>query len=100
MITEFYLGMTVYSIFNVAQRYHLFMGTLVEILPNLDNKMVINWTYPMKLSNNCEDPKDLHTTPEDAKLYFLDKLNNELDNEILEFKSKHPEEAIKLENTL
>lgn len=94
MITEFYLGMTVYSIFNVAQKYHLFMGTLVEIFPNLDNKMMVDWTYPMKLSNNCEDPNDLHTSPEDAKWAFLDQMNAEIEDEVQKLLHKFPDAKI------
>lgn len=91
MIKNPEIGMTVFSVFGILNKEHMYIGKIVDIRPDWQpSPITVQWQHPISAKLPASED-DLFTSIIDAKHAQLDKFNLELDKEILAIYNKYPE---------
>lgn len=91
MIKNPEVGMTVFSVFGIMNKEHIFIGEIVEIKPEWKPaSLTVQWKYPATVRYPAS-PDELFTSMIDAKREYQLRRDQELDKEILEIYKRYPE---------
>lgn len=90
MIKNPEIGMTVFSVFGILNKEHMYIGKIVDIHPEWESGIIVQWQHPISAKIPASED-ELFTSMLDAKHAHSDKLNMELDKEILAIYNKYPE---------
>lgn len=91
MIKNPEIGMTVFSVFGILNKEHMYIGKIVDIHPEWKpSHLTVQWEYPVAARFPASED-ELFTSMVDAKHSFLEQVKIELDREILNICGRYPE---------
>ena len=91
MIENPEIGMTVFSVFGILNKEHMYIGKIIDINPEWKpSPITVQWEYPIA-ARLPSGEKELFTSMVDAKHSYLEQVKMELDREILNICDRYPE---------
>lgn len=83
-------GMTVFSVFGILNKEHMYIGKIVDIHPEWKpSPITVQWEYPVA-ARLPSGEEELFTSMVDAKHSYLEQVKMELGREILNICNRYP----------